>query len=105
MQNIEQAEDVVPVVVGRCLLMGIVLIVFGCGIGRKMAVGIIILNRSSGMKVELNDRHKFKESDYGQRMKCTKCDAFYDTEMAKEYGVPDLGKCKTEIEWRTERGR
>ena len=45
MQNIEQAEDVVIAVVGRCLLMVIVLIVFGCGIGRKTVVGIIILNQ------------------------------------------------------------
>ena len=47
--------------------------------------------------IDISYAHDWQLSDYGARVSCKKCEAFYDVELAEEYGVPNMGLCKPTI--------
>lgn len=47
--------------------------------------------------MDISCAHKFELVDYGAKMKCKNCESFYDVELAKKHGVPDMGLCKPTI--------
>lgn len=47
--------------------------------------------------LDISHEHRWKKNYITGRVECQECEAFYDIELAKKCGVPDMGSCKMRI--------